>query len=439
MNTGVSKMQSRYKEFSFAWRIVLASAMGIGLGLSPLPIYTLGVFAGPLAQEFGWGLDRIFIALLVTTICSLLLSPVIGLMVDRIGARKVVLPSVLGFGLCLMLHSLNPGSFPLYIATWVAIGVLGAGTLPITWTRVINNWFSECRGLALGLALVSTGIAGIGAKFWVAYLIAEFGWRWAFVGLGLLPLVIALPVVYLLFRDTDDPKLDPEVLPEGKRKGAVSQELPGMSAPQAFREWRMWLLGICFVAISFGIGGTLPNLETLFGSKGFNTSDAVTLASLIGVSVVMGRVGGGFLLDYIWAPAVAFALLILPAISCLLLANASLDFTIAACAVLLIGLAAGAEQDLMAFLVVRYYGMKSYGVIYGVLYSAFALGAGSGPWVFARVYESTGTYDTVLKYAAVAFVLGAAPLLLLGKYRYYKPAPKTGSGEKGNDVDVALT
>ena len=427
-------MQSRYREFSFAWRVVLASALGIGLGLSPLPIYTLGVFAGPLSQEFGWGIDRVFIALLVTTICSLLLSPVIGLMVDRIGARKVVLPSVLGFGLCLMLHGLNPGSFPLYIATWVLIGVLGAGTLPITWTRVINNWFSDCRGLALGLALVSTGISGICAKFWVAYLIGEFGWRWAFVGLGLAPLLIALPVVYLLFRDTDDPSLDPDVLPHGKRKGATYIELTGMSAPQAFREWRIWLLGICFVAISFGIGGTLPNLETLFGSKGFNTSDAVTLASLIGVSVVVGRLGGGFLLDYIWAPAVAFGLLILPAISCILLTNASLDFTIAAVAVLLIGLAAGAEQDLMAFLVVRYYGMKSYGVIYGVLYSAFALGAGSGPWVFARIYESTGTYDTVLKYAAAAFVLGAVPLLLLGKYRDFKPAPKAGSGENVNDV-----
>jgi MFS family permease len=420
-------MQSRYKEFSFAWRVVLASALGIGLGLSPLPIYTLGVFAGPLSQEFGWGLDRVFIALLVTTICSLLLSPVIGLIVDRIGARKVVLPSVLCFGLGLMLHGLNPGSFPLYVATWVIIGVVGVGTLPITWTRVINNWFSECRGLALGLALVSTGIAGICAKFWVAYLIGEFGWRWAFVGLGLFPLLIALPVVYLLFRDTDDPKLDPDVLPHHKRKGAVLEELPGMSAPQAFREWRFWLLGICFVAISFGIGGTLPNLESLFGSKGFNPNDAVTLASLIGVSVVVGRLGGGFLLDYIWAPAVAFTLLVLPAISCFLLADASLSFAIAACAVLLIGLAAGAEQDLMAFLVVRYYGMKSYGVIYGILYSAFALGAGSGPWVFGKVFELTGTYDIVLKYAAMAFILGAAPLLLLGKYRFYIPAHKKAS------------
>jgi MFS family permease len=432
-------MQARYKEFSFAWRIVLASALGIGLGLAPIPFYTLGVFAGPLSQEFGWGIDKIFLALLVTTICSLLLSPVIGLIVDRVGARKVVVPCVLAFGLCLMLHGLNPGSFPLYIATWVVIGVVGVGTLPITWTRVINNWFSECRGLALGLALVSTGITGICAKFWVAYLIAEFGWRWAFVGLGLFPLVVALPVVYLLFRDTDDPKLSQDVLPLSKRKGAVAAEVTGMTTRQAFRDWRFWLLGICFVAISFGIGGTLPNLETLFGSKGFTTSDAVTLASLIGVSVVAGRLGGGFLIDYLWAPGVAFVLLVLPAISCFLLAGPNLSFTIAACAVLLVGLAAGAEQDLMAFLVVRYYGMKSYGVIYGVLYSAFALGAGTGPWVFAKVYESTGTYDVVLKYAGIAFILGAIPLLMLGKYRDFEPASKVDSTTNRNDADAKLT
>ena len=168
-------MQSRYKEFSFAWRIVLSSALGIGLGMSPLPFYTLGVFAGPLSQEFGWGVDKVFVALLVTTDCALVLSPVIGLIADRVGARKVVVPSVLAFGLALMLNGLNPGSFPLYIATWVVIGVVGVGTLPITWTRVINNWFSDCRGLALGLALVSRKFSRNFGPFSRKKFFAKFG------------------------------------------------------------------------------------------------------------------------------------------------------------------------------------------------------------------------------------------------------------------------
>ena len=110
-------------------------------------------------------------------------------------------------------------------------------------------------------------------------------------------------------------------------------------------------------------------------------------------------------------------MLVLPALSCYFLMQGNLSFATAAVSVLLIGLTAGAEQDLMAFLVARYFGMKSYGVIYGVLYSCFALGAGIGPWVLSRVYASTGTYDQILGYVGIAFVIGSLPLLLLGRYR----------------------
>ena len=134
-------------------------------------------------------------------------------------------------------------------------------------------------------------------------------------------------------------------------------------------------------------------------------------------SVIFGRLAGGFLIDKIWAPAVAVVMLILPALSCYFLMQGDLTYASATIAVLLIGLTAGAEQDLMAFLVAKYFGMKSYGVIYGVIYSSFALGAGFGPWFLSRVYEQSGTYDGVLAYVGIAFVVGSLPLLLLGKYR----------------------
>lgn len=416
-------MQSRYKEFSYAWRIVLASALGIGLGLAPIPIYTLGVFAGPLAEEFNWGVDKVFLALPVLTLCVLFLSPLAGMLVDRVGVRKVAIGSIIGFGVGLMLHSLNPGSFTLYLVTWGIIALLGVGTLPVTWTRVINNWFSDCRGLALGCALVATGLFGIFAKFYVAYLIEAFGWRAAFVGLGLVPIFISLPVVYFLFRDVDDPALKPEQKPTNADQIALASG-SGMTPKQALGDWRFWLLCLCFIAISFGVGGIIPNLESLFGSKDFDRSDAVALASLIGVSVVFGRLVGGYLIDKIWAPGVAVVMLILPALSCYFLMQGDLTYTTAAIAVLLIGLTAGAEQDLMAFLVARYFGMKSYGLIYGVLYSSFALGAGFGPWALGRVYTSTGTYDGVLAYVGIAFVVGSLPLLLLGKYRDFSVPDK---------------
>lgn len=415
-------MQSRYKEFSYAWRVVLASAVGIGLGMAPVPIYTLGVFAGPLAAEFDWGIDKVFTALPVLTLCALILSPLVGLLSDKIGPRRVVIGSVIGFSVGLMLHALNQGSLALYLTLWAVVALLGVGTLPITWTRVINNWFSDCKGLALGCALVATGIFGIFIKFYVAFLIDAVGWRMAFVGLGLLPLFTSLPLVYFLFRDVSDPKVPEEQ--KAKLAEKSGQEATGMLASSVFKDWRFWLMSACFVAISFGVGGLIPNLENLFASKGFDKDDAVILASLIGVSVVVGRLAGGFLIDFLWAPGVAVCMLVVPAISCYFLAQGELTFAVAAIAVLLIGLTAGAEQDLMAFMVARYFGMKSYGVVYGVLYSCFALGAGSGPWLLGREFAATGTYDGALLYVGIAFVAGSLPLLLLGRYRDFSVAGK---------------
>lgn len=414
-------MKSKYQEFSYAWRVVIASAIGIGLGLSPIPVYTLGVFALPLAEEFGWGIDKVMLALPVLTICALLLAPLVGLLVDKVGVRKVAVTSVLAFSFSLMLHALNPGSYGYFLAMWVVVAVCGIGTLPITWTRAINHWFHDCRGLALGSALVATGLFGIVAKLYVASLIDSYGWRAAFVGLGFLPLLVALPVAWFFFRDVDDPAVPKDKLPLMVTDSS-NHLAQGHTVKAALLDWRFWLLCVCFVVISFGVGGTIPNMENLMGSKGFERNDAIVLASLIGYSVMVGRIAGGYLIDRFWAPIIALGLLILPAISCYLLMQPGITYMIAAIAILLIGLAAGAEQDLMAFLVARYFGMKSYGVIYGCMYGAFALGAGMGPYIFGRAFAQNGTYDNMIMYAGIGFVCGSIPLLLLGKYRYFNKA-----------------
>ena len=191
-----------------------------------------------------------------------------------------------------------------------------------------------------------------------------------------------------------------------------------MTASQALTDWRFWLIGFCFLPVSFAVGGPIPNLEAMFSSKGFLTTEAIALASFVGFpSVIVGRVLGGYLLDYFWAPAVAAIILSLPALSLFLIVQPDLSLTIAFFSMFLLGLAAGVEYDLMAYLVSRYFGQLNYSSIYGLIYGFFAIGSGFGPWVFARSYSATGSYDTMLKISAVLFIIGALPLLFLGKYR----------------------
>ena len=272
------------------------------------------------------------------------------------------------------------------------------------------------RGLALGLALVGTGLFGLFAKHYAFFLIENFGWRLAYVGVGALPLVIAWPTAYLLFRDTSDPKVADKVAKMQREVEDPRPQQGGLTLTQALTDWRLWLLACSFVPISFAVGGPIPNLETMLGAKGFDAQDAVNLVGLIGVAVIIGRVAGGFMLDHFWAPAVAAILLSLPAVATLMLAQPDLSYFTAALAIMILGAAAGVEYDLMAYIVSRYFGMLHYASIYGFLYGFFALGAGIGPGIFGSAFEATGSYDTMLMIASGLFIAGALPLLLLGKY-----------------------
>jgi len=413
-------MKKNYTEFRFGWPVIVASAIGIGLGMSPLPFYTIGVFVGPFIQEFGWGVDQIMMAMPIFTFGALFMSPVIGIITDKVGVRKVVLTSIVLFSLTMMSFSLNTGSFGLYLFLWCLLAVTGAGTLPITWTRAVNGWFFQRRGLALGLTLIGTGIFGSMAKLYAAYLIEIVGWRWAYVGVGALPLLIAFPIAFIWFREPTDPLISHKA--EALREAVPPDELGslgGLTLKEAIKDWRFWLLAYCFIPISFAVGGPIPNLERMMGDKGFSTEEAVLLASFIGYAVVVGRVLGGYLLDHFWAPMVAAILLSIPAAASMILVQPDLNFMLAAVAIFILGLAAGVEYDFMAYLVSRYFGMRNYSAIYGALYGFFALGAGIGPYAYGVSFSSTGSYDTILQISAVMFLVGALPLLLLGRYREF--------------------
>lgn len=395
------------QEFRRGWGVVLAALLGIGLGLSPVPFYTIGMLAPELNKAFGWAFSAMMMGLPIMTLGVLVASPLVGLLADRFGVRRVALSSIVLFSLSFMAFGLNPGSITLFYLNWAVMAVVGAGTLPITWTRAVNNRFDVHKGLALGLSLIGTGIFGFMVKPLTAWLIAEHGWRAAYVAVGTLPLLIALPIAYLAFHDA-----------EGSGGTAA-----GLSFREALRSYRFWVLAFSFTLVSFSVGGLIPNMENILKTAGFARAEVVALVTLIGLSVTAGRLVGGWLIDRLWAPGVACVMIGLPAVACYLLASSELSVSAARGAIVMIGIAAGVEYDLMAFLVARYFGMKSYGAIYGAQYGFFALGAGLAPVVFGRAFDNTGNYNSVLLLSAVFLIVGAASLLALGRYRSFSNKP----------------
>jgi len=393
-------------EFARGWKLLLSATLGVGLGLSPLPFYTSGVFVAPLSHAFGWTTAQVLSALIGTTLGAAAAAPFAGYAADRFGVRRVALTSCVLYGLSWLLLTFTNGSLLLFDASWAVVGIVGTGTLPLTWTRPVSSRFVVNRGLALGIALFATGLFGALVKLYAGFLIGHFGWRAAYAGIGLLPLCISLPVAICFFHDE-----------AGSEPQALRRDIAGITLTGALTDRRFWTLGVTLICSAFALGGPIPTLERMLGTRGFAPASAVLLASFIGYGAVVGRVGGGWLLDRIWAPLVGFVLLALPSFGLMALASTqTLGFAPAAGAIFLLGMSVGSEYDLIAFMTARYFGMRSYSAIYGVLYGFFTLGSGFAPSIFGHSFDMSGTYAHVLHDAAGLTLLGALLLLTLGRY-----------------------
>jgi len=398
------------EEFSRGWGVILASTLGIGLGMAAVPTYSMGLFAPYLVREFGWSVGQIMASMSIITLMSLWAGPSYGAWAERIGARRIILVAIPLWGLGFVSLSLLTGSLVQFYLTWLAIGLVGAATLPITFTRAVNREFDRAKGLALGLAMTGTGLFGIFGKPFLGAVLAAYGWRMGFVAVGLLPVLIAFPAAFFLFREEE------RSTPDGHH---APVERPGMTTPEALRDWRFWLIAAALVPTSFAMGGPVPNLELILKDGGLSPEQALTVTPLIGLAAIIGRLVGGWLLDRIWAPLVGFVILSLPAFSLWYLGSGLLDVGHARLATFTLGFALGIEYDMVAFFVARYFGLRRYGAIYGLLYVCFAAGAGFSPMVFGHNHDTTGNFHAILSASSVALVICAASFLLLGKYRRF--------------------
>lgn len=391
-------------ELRQAWPLVFACAVGVGCSAIALPFYTIGVLVEPFQQSFGWGRTDIQKAILFSSGCGALSAPLIGILIDRYGARAVAIPGVIGLSLAFLAGVfISPALWTLY-AVFAAISFLGAGTNPTTWTRAIAGTFSRQRGLALGLALTGTGICAILAPQYALWLRDAYGWQAVFVGLAVLTALLALPVTLIAFKERTAMTTDKGLTPEW-----------GIPLGEAIKSYKFWVLLASIFVIYLAISGIIPNLIPALTDRGFTPTQAANVASTIGFALVFGRLVIGFLIDKFWAPLVAAIATSLPIAACLVLLSTT-DIWVAMGCAALIGVAAGAELDLLAFFTAKYFGLKHYAKLYGVFYIALAIAGGSAPALFAMSYDRTGRYDTSFIISAILFGAGALLVLTLGRY-----------------------
>jgi MFS family permease len=392
--------------------VILACAVGMALGVATFLIYAFGVFIDPIATELDAGRGDVSLALTLGILGNLVAAPLIGMLSDRYGARKMILFGVVALSVTLASFSLVQNVKQLYLAALLMV-LFAAGSGPITYARVISIWFTERRGLALGLTMAGLGVGGAIAPVLSQALIDDYGWRMAYRYLGVIILIVSFPVLFLIIRDRPPKKVDQ--VSSGAKAVDVQEE--GLSVGDSVKKGAFWVMAIGFFLVALGNSGGLVHLPPLLTDAGLTPQRAAFYAFVMGVGVTIGRASAGFLLDKFHAPYVAIGFLFGPILAYLYFLS-GIDPAYALIPVLLFGIGIGAEFDIIPYLITRYFGLKNFGAIYGIQIVTFSLGTGMGPAVMGFGYDKYGSYDPTLVFAIGALVLGSLLLTRLRKYEF---------------------
>jgi MFS family permease len=402
----------------FGWWNVLTGFFGMGLGYAMFTVFAFGTFVRPLEAEFGWSRGDMSFALTMNNIAIVIASPLLGVLIDRLGVRRVLIPSVTLMAIAVLSMTMLTGSIWHLYALYFLIPFLGAGTLPASYSRVILAWFSRRRGIALGICLSGFGVGAAVVPSFAQWMIDNYGWRMAYVGFTAAVLFIALPLAIFLFRERPE---DMGLYPDGETSDNTAEDAPvtdpniGHTLAGAARTRSFWLILVSFLLIGLGITSIIAHLVPMLIDRGVEPRIAALCMTSLGIGLIVGRLIAGALMDYFFAPWVAAFFLCGLIAGIVILATGAtggLVFVAAIC----IGLATGSEISEIAYICGRYFGPKAFGTIYGTLFAAFQFGSAFGAPLLGTWYDRAGNYIGVLWFVAGLVTIGTILIALLGPY-----------------------
>jgi predicted MFS family arabinose efflux permease len=391
-------------EFARAWLVVFAATIGTVFGVYGISFYSFGVFIGPLAHDFGWSLSAVTAWVVFWSLGQMVTQPLIGLFTDRCGARATVLFALPLFALALASVSLINGQIWIFYLIALVVGVTGTGVSLLTYGRIINGWFRAGRGTALGIVTAGTGISAIFAPRLMQAVADRFGWRTGFLLLGVIALLV-WPLMAAWLREHRD---------DGE--SGLAWPTAGYGVGKVVRMPAFWLTGAALLLANAAIGANVVIVPFL-SSGGLTRAEASTLAGLLGLFTMVGNFGFGFAIDRLPVAFVLAGALALQALAYVVLGVSGVHY--AALAIPVVGVCVGGVAASGGYCIARYFGLKAYGQVFGLLGIAIGAGIAAGPVVFSRTREATGDYEASFLIFAGVVAVAAALFALLGRCRAF--------------------
>ena len=383
-------------EWTAGWRIVAAAALANATGISLL-FYTFNLFVLPLAADLH--LTRSQGGAIQTMIVAAALgAPVIGRLADRLGFHLLFLACTLAMvGTELVLWRWGNSFAALALGT-ALIGFIGGGSASVLLTRPVNAHFTRYRGLALGLVGTGISLTTIFVPPWLESVISHQGWRAGYLVLAGISLVLGLPAVLALMPRT------------ASTRGAQPTAAP--TDRDYLRDRDFWLLVGANVCASIATAAAISQLSPMLQERGLTAAAAALGISSFAGGQLIGKLGGGWLLDRFEPRRIAVLLNVVPTLGFVLLLTQHGSFVPLMIAVGVIGVLQGADIGIFAYFIAHRFDVARYGAIFGALHGIGWIGTALGVFGAAQSYDLFKGYWAA-QLAAIGLLLLAALLISL--------------------------
>jgi MFS family permease len=359
---------------------------------------------GPIEKELGWRRGDITAGVLIFSIVLAIVTPVAGRIIDRVSERRIGIPAILVY--CALLASFSLAQRLIgWWAIWAAIAAIAPFVSVLFWTTVVARRFDRQRGLALAFTLCGAGL-GVATMPALSHLLIDtYGWRGTYRLLALGGVLIIVPLAWLLLSAT----------PHGARTGPASAS-ERWTLGEALRSTRFLRLTFAGCVLSMLASVVTVHFVPMMLQRGLTPATAAAASGLFGIGGITGRIVIGTLLDRSKGPLVAACAYALPLLPCALLLGFPPIPVLALATGFTFGLCSGSEQDVLAYLTSRYFGVARYASVYGLCFAILGIVAGIAPWVAGIIYDVTGTYTIMFGALAPLAIVASLALLSLGPY-----------------------
>jgi MFS family permease len=388
--------------------ILAGATIGNMVSITPAVYSVFGTFLIPLSKAFDWPRAKISAVLGIIALIGAVTYPLAGRFADRYGAKGILLLGFLSFSLALGSLALLDGRLSQLYVIYAFIGFTGALPSTALLSKLIAGWFESNRGLALSISAgVGNAIGTIMMPVLAAVLIANAGWRVAYLGIAAVVFCLGLPVTFFLLRDAPS------------RRQAIQ---PLESAPDSTQASlaNAPIFWVVLIAIGVGAGSStviFSHIVPILAEHGVGIGEATAILSVFALATAVWQVIMGYLLDRYGTPRIVIPLylLVMPGLGLLewgtttpilILGGASL------------GVACGTQFAALPFFVARYFGIRQFGFVIGLIYAAVIATQGTLPVLLDASFDILRSYQPAIMVAEALFFVFGLMLFLLPKYRF---------------------